>query len=125
MQNLREEARPFFIGVELFDDYVGEDLEREDGDVILKFRSTTTNRIFGVRFPDPVFPLEGLAYRGIWLRNVRDWVLDLRIVLVEELATRALFEAPSIARPGWEELFIAPQRWEGQPGRTIGDWSDP
>jgi hypothetical protein len=118
-------ARPFFVDVELFEGYVGEDIEQYDRDVVLKFRSTGTGEILGVRFPAPAFPQEGLAYRGVWLRNVRDWILDLKVVLTEEIATGALFGIPPTPHIGWKELSLAPDRWAGEPGRTIEDWSDP
>lgn len=119
------EAKSYFIGVELFDGYIGHDVTQDGNDVVLQFSDVTRGVLLGVRFPGPVLPREGLAYRGVLLRNARDWILDLRIVLGEELATGVLFKAEPVARSGWTEFFVAPERWEGASGRTIGDWARP
>lgn len=123
--DILEEARHYFISVELFEGYVGHDILSDGEDIVLQFHDLARGAVVSVRFPNPVLPQEGLAYRGVALRNPRDWILDLRVVLGEEIATGALFRSTPIERQGWKEFVVDPERWEGDPERKIGEWADP
>ncbi len=125
LSTIIEEARPYFVGVELFDRYVGSDIVEDGDEVVLLFHERSDQMLFGVSFPAPAFPQEGLAYRGVFLRNARDWILDLKVVLTEEIATGILFTGEPLNRPGWTQFPIAPERWRGTPGRVIGEWKYP
>ena len=118
-----EQAKPYFVGVEFEPGYVGHDIREDGDDAVLMFRDLAAGRVLGVRFPKPALPLEGVAHRGVWMRTPRDWILDLRIVLGEEIATRVLWREPPSEHAGWTEFGVAPERWPGTEG-TIVDWGD-
>ncbi len=111
--DILQEAKRYFLGVELFDGYVGHDILSDGGDVVVQFRDLARGAVVGVRFPNPVLLQEGWAYRGVALGNLRDWILDLRVVLGEAIATGALFRSDPIERQGWEEFVVDSVRWEG------------
>lgn len=102
-----EDAKAYFVGVEVFNDrYVGYDIVLHDDDALLLVRDLRRHEVIGVRFPVPLLPLEGIAYRGEWMRTARDWILDLKVVLDEELGTGALFSGERVERQEWSELSI-------------------
>ena len=117
-------ARRYFADTRICDDYFGRDIAKIGDEVVLKFVHSRTGSSYGVRFPFPRFPVEGLAYSGTWMRNQRDWLLDLRVVLAEELQTLVIFEGHQVEHAGWTELTVAPERWPRGEG-VILDWGDP
>lgn len=124
-QTVLDEAKQYFVNAELFDQYFGRDIVPDNSHAVLQFEDARHGTLYGVRFPSPTFPQEGLAYRGVSLRNARDWILDLKVVLDEELGTGSLFAIEPVTHPGWTELFVAPERWEGASGRAVREWQDP
>src|SRR5258708_36834537 len=99
-----EDAKPYFVGAEIFDDrYVGHDIVLDENAAVLLLRDLRRDELIGVRFPIPLLPLEGIAYRGVWIRTARDWILDLKVVLDEELGTGALFAGLRVEHRGWAE----------------------
>jgi hypothetical protein len=125
-EDVVKESEGYFVDAELYDGYLGRAIVLEGNDVILLFSGADSDDLFGVRFPSPVLPKEGLAYRGVMLRTPRDWILDLKVVLMEELGTGSAFAGQQTARSGWTELCIPADHWDlGDEDGVIGEWADP
>ncbi len=93
--------------------YVGEELALDGDWIVLKFRQIGSTELLGVRFPSPSLPEQsGMAYLDMPIETPRDWILDRRIVLDEELGTTALFTGTPVEHPEWTEYPIAPERWK-------------
>jgi hypothetical protein len=121
-----QDATPYFVGVELSDGYVGTEIRRDHDDVVLLCTEAFSNDLLGFRFPYPDLPQEGWAYRGVAQRTPRDWILDLRIVLMEELDTGLARSGERTPRGGWWELRVPPEHWpKSDPDTPIGEWADP
>lgn len=124
-EDIIREAAQYFIGVQLFDGYRGHSMFLDEADVVLLFSEADGGALLGVRFPSPVLPKEGIAYRGVMMRTPRDWILDIRVVLMDELGTGLALKGQRTVRPGWTELTIPADNWTITDSHFIEEWADP
>ena len=121
-------ARSRFVGMEFEHpdgDWVGHDMVVDGDSVIMQFVRVGHDEVLGVRLPVPVLPLEGMSYRGMWMRTTDDWLNDVRVTLMEEIDTGLPVWGDRIPHSDWTEIRLSFDPSTMKPSADpLTDWAE-